>query len=80
MKMKRGTDHYWEVIKYSGDIAIYARCKCGFEYRCSHGKREEDGTWSLEQVIDNVYPYCPWCGARKKKYNIKPIAKGDKYA
>lgn len=30
--MKRGTDHEWHVVKYKNDGAVYARCKCGFEY------------------------------------------------
>ena len=35
MKMKRGTDHWWEVRRYKGDAALYAHCKCGFQYHCS---------------------------------------------
>ena len=76
--MKRGTDHSWQVRKYRGDIALYAHCKCGFQYYCSSSKRNEDGTWSVEQVITNLYQYCPHCGARKKWYNEEPI-KMDKY-
>lgn len=71
--MKRGTDHSWEIRKYFGDIALYARCKCGFEYACSSSKRnEEDGSWSFKQEITKLYYYCPNCGARKKWYNEVP--------
>lgn len=64
--MKRGTDHTWEIRKYNGDIALYARCLCGFEYCCSHNAQTEDGKFSFEQEIDWLYHYCPNCGARKK--------------
>ena len=72
MKMKRGTDHYWEVRRYKDDIALYAHCKCGFEYSCSSSARNEDGTWSFKQVITKIWQYCPNCGARKKWYNDIP--------
>ena len=72
-RQKRGTDHNWQTRKYSGDAAIYAHCKCGFEYNCSSSKRTEDGTWSIKQYITKLYLYCPRCGARKKWYNEEPI-------
>ena len=68
MKMKRGTDHYWDIRKYLGDIALYAHCNCGFQYNCSSSKN----TWNLVQEITNLYQYCPFCGARKKYYNNEP--------
>ena len=73
MKMKRGTDHEWIVVKYKDNGAVYARCKCGFEYDCGRSKRMEDGTWSLKQYPTIMYVYCPNCGARKKLYNEEPI-------
>lgn len=72
MKMKRGTNHSWEVRRYKGDIALYAHCNCGFEYSCSSSIRNEDGTWSLKQAITKIYRYCPNCGAKKKWYNDVP--------
>ena len=69
MKNKRGTDHNWQIIKYNGDIALYAKCKCGFHYCCSSNIRNIDGNWSMKQEITKIYPYCPCCGARKKTYN-----------
>ncbi len=78
MKGKRGTDHNWQVIKYRGDMAIYARCKCGFEYCCSHDKRKEDGTWTFEQEIDYFYYYCPFCGARKNTRDAE-VTKLDRF-
>ena len=71
--MKRGTDHKWEIVKYKGDIALYARCKCGFKYNCSSSKRDEKGFWIPEQENTKIFFYCPCCGARKKIYNIKPV-------
>ena len=71
--MKRGTDHEWVVVKYKNGDAVYARCKCGFEYDCGKSKRLEDGTWSIKQYPTIMYPYCPWCGARKKRYNEEPV-------
>ena len=76
--MKRGTDHKWQVVKYKGDAVIYAKCKCGFEYNCGRGKRMMDGSWSITQYPAIMYPYCPSCGARKKRYNEEP-EKLDKY-
>ena len=72
MRKGRGIDHSWETRKYIGDIAIYANCKCGFEYACSSSKRNKDGSWSFEQEITNLYYYCPNCGAHKKYYNDIP--------
>ena len=70
--MKRGTDHEWLVVKYKGDGAVYARCKCGFEYDCGKSRCREDGTWTMAQYPTIIYPYCPYCGARKKRYNEEP--------
>ena len=70
--MKRGTDHEWHVVKYKNDGAVYARCKCGFEYNCGKSRRMEDGTWSIKQYPTIMYPYCSSCGARKKRYNEEP--------
>lgn len=69
---KRGTDHSWRVVKYQNDGAVYARCKCGFEYNCGRSRRMEDGSWSMAQYPTIMYPYCPSCGARKKWYNEEP--------
>lgn len=71
--MKRGTDHEWVVVKYKNDGAVYARCKCGFEYNCGKSRRLEDGSFSMAQYPTVMYPYCPWCGARKKRYNEEPV-------
>ena len=76
--MKRGVDHVWELSRYAGDIMIYAECQCGFRYGCSHSKRREDGTWSIEQEVTNLYNYCPNCGARKK-YRTEDIEQKEFY-
>ena len=73
MRMKRGTDHHWEIVKYRCDLALYARCNCGYQYACSRSKRNEDGSCSFEQYIAITHLYCPKCGARKKWYNSEPI-------
>ena len=75
---KRGTDHTWQLIKYIGDIGIYAKCKCGHHYCCSTSPRTEDGSWSIDHVPTIFYPYCPMCGARKK-WRTNDIKKIDKY-
>ena len=76
-KMKRGTDHHWQLVQYKYDIAIYALCKCGYHYACSGNKRNDDGSFSLEQVVDpcRLFPYCPVCGARKKTYSTEVVRK-----
>lgn len=74
---KRGTDHIWELIKYRGDMAIYAKCLCGFRYNCSHNKINADGQLVVE--ADTYCPYCPHCGARKK-WHTDDIQKIDKYS
>ena len=81
MKNKRGTDHKWEIVKFTGDIVLYAKCKCGFNYCCSTSGRDENGYWTpTKQIIDphKIYPYCPLCGARKKYY-IDDIKKIDRF-
>ena len=74
MRHKRKTDHHWKVVVYKPDICWYATCKCGFAYGVSRNVRNEDGSWSFEQYIDpqDVYQYCPRCGARKKTYDESP--------
>lgn len=57
---KRGTGHTWRMVRYRGNAAIFASCKCGFEYVASHGG-------SVQKVNDALYHYCPNCGARKKR-------------
>lgn len=69
-RQKRGVDHNWQVVKYNGDTALYARCKCDYRYCCAktyyeNGKFITKITW-----LSN---YCPNCGARKKWYNEDPI-------
>ena len=77
MKMKRGTDHNWEIRRYCGDSAWYGHCKCGFEYNCSYTKYNKEKGFTTQ--ISFIYHYCPNCGARKKWYNKEPIKYGDSY-
>ena len=72
---KRGTDHTWQLVKYLGDIAIYAKCKCSFRYCCSQGCTPGE----LKQIPKVFYPYCPNCGARKK-WRTTEIERLDKYS
>ena len=74
--MKRGTDHNWEMRRYRGDTAIYAHCKCGFEYNCSKNVNE-DGYWKTIINTHYIFWYCPRCGARKKTYDTQ-ITKIDR--
>lgn len=68
---KRGTDHSWKLVKYKGDVGIYARCKCKFHYICLNPMNNNEDY--------KFYSYCPICGARKKWYS-KDIRKIDKYS
>ena len=63
---KRGTDHSWEFVKYTGDLCYYARCRCGFEYACC--KQEDFTIPKWEPAPEKLYRYCPICGARKIRY------------
>ena len=70
-----GDDDTWEIVRYKGDIALYARCGCGYRYVCSTSERNEDGTWSSKQKVSMLHPYCPSCGAKKRYYsdNVKKV-------
>lgn len=74
MRQKRGKDHVWKIVKCKPDIALYAKCKCGYKYSCSQSKRNADGTWSFEQEIVILHNYCPNCGARKKYYDDSEVS------
>lgn len=66
MKRKgRGTDNVWQFVKYQGDGAYYARCKCGFRYPC-YNMNKGFGTINAPEKL---YYFCPNCGARKTKYD-----------
>ncbi len=74
MKVIRGKDHLWRPVKFLGDGAIYAKCKCGFYYPCYKGP---DATFKVEIDPYKMYHYCPNCGARKKCY-LTDVEKLDK--
>ena len=50
----------WFLYKKLGDSAIYAKCRCGFEYCCSSVLLPES-----KVSFKKFYNYCPNCG---KKY------------
>ena len=59
-----GIDHTWKILKFRGDAAFYAKCKCGF---LQHGiTANEPGTAIFKFASNRLYPYCPKCGAKKK--------------
>ena len=64
MQVKRGKDRFWRPIKFKGDGAIYAKCKCGFYYPCY----KASSNLIVELDPNKMYLYCPNCGARKKEY------------
>lgn len=63
----RAIDHYWQFVKYKGNEAYYAKCSCGFQYVCDKSKFEN---YHIPRTPDpeQLYNYCPICGARKTKY------------
>lgn len=66
MRKGRGIDHRWDIRRYLGDLAFYAYCRCGWYYCCGDDlNNKEPEKWKL-------YPYCPCCGAHKKRYNDVP--------
>lgn len=79
MKKKRKgrkIDHLWRFVKYKSDMAIYAKCSCGFAYPAY--KNKEPGSIGTEIDPEKLYNYCPYCGARKKRY-IPEVEKIDRY-
>lgn len=73
MRMKRGTDHNWCVEAYTDTPALSAACKCGFRYWVSEF---DPRTMQAYLVSEYLYHFCPQCGAKKLRYNPKPIVKG----
>lgn len=77
MKKGRRKDHIWRFVKYLGDAAIYAKCSCGFRYRCDKGIN--DSPISREPDANRLYYYCPICGSRKTRY-IEKVERINKYS
>jgi hypothetical protein len=50
----------WYIRKYRGDGAIYARCRCGYQYGCYKTVDK------FKIKIGYTYPYCPQCGEFKR--------------
>lgn len=71
----RGIDHVWRFVKYKGDAAHYARCKCAFRYACYNMNKGLGTTPAPEKL----YYYCPMCGAKKTMYD-EEVKKIDKYS
>lgn len=67
-KNTRGKDPWWRIVKYQGDVAYYARCKCGFHYGCYDVNYAEERPLVTIDT-DRLYPYCPICGSKKKWYD-----------
>ena len=77
MKKGRKKDHIWQFVKYNGDMAIYAKCSCGFHYSCCKNHAIEQ-QFPIEPDPNKLYNYCPLCGARKTRY-IDEIKKINRY-
>ena len=79
IRIFRGRDHIWHLVKYKADIAIYAKCKCGWHFPCKVQKPIAKVLYGVDDDVENYYSYCPACGARKlwKSNDIKQI---DKFA
>ncbi len=68
----RSIDHYWQFVKYKGDVAFYAKCSCGFHYGCYKNHSIEQ-PFPIEPDPEKLYNYCPHCGARKTRYIGEPV-------
>lgn len=77
MKKGRKKDHIWRFVKYLGDAAIYAKCSCGFRYRCDKGINGSPIV--REPDANRLYYYCPICGSRKTRY-IEKVERINKYS
>lgn len=77
MKKGRKKDHIWRFVKYLGDAAIYAKCSCGFKYRCDKGIN--GSPIGREPDVNKLYYYCPICGSRKTRY-IEKVERINKYS
>ena len=77
MKKGRRKDHVWQFVKYKGDIAIYAKCNCGFRYGC-YKNNSITQPFPIVPNIDGLYRYCPGCGSKKTR-QIDKIKKIDKF-
>ena len=77
MKKGRKKDHIWRFVKYLGDASVYAKCRCGYKYRCDKGIN--GSPINREPNIEKLYYYCPICGSRKTRY-IDNIEKINKYS
>lgn len=77
MKKGRRKDHIWRFVKYLGDAAIYAKCSCGFRYRCDKGIN--GSSIGREPDANGLYYYCQICGSRKTKY-IEKVERINKYS
>ena len=78
MNKGRRKDHTWQFVKYKGDIAIYAKCSCGFHYGCCRNG-SDDKLLSMEPNHERLYKYCPLCGSKKTRY-INEVKQIDKYS
>lgn len=72
MKKGRDKDHLWQFVKFNGDIAIYARCSCGFHYGC-YKNHSINQPFPIEADPEKLYKYCPMCGSRKTRYDDNVI-------
>lgn len=70
------SDPTWRFVKYKGDIAIYAKCGCGFSFPCYKNKPRP--TIGTDPYPEALYPYCPWCGSEKHSYTYY-VQHIDKY-
>ena len=77
MRNRRRKDHVWQFVKYNGDVAIYAKCGCGFHYPC-YKNHSRERPFPIEPDPEQLYRYCPLCGGRKTRY-IDEIKKIDKF-
>lgn len=72
----RAIDHVWRFVKYKDDMAIYAKCSCGFVYPC-YKQPDRNKLFVIVQDAEKLYRFCPNCGSRKTRY-IDEVVKINK--
>ena len=66
MRNFRLKSNVWYVRQYKGDGALYAKCKCGYQYNCTDRGKVP---WQIK--LGYLYDYCPYCGRKMHWMEIR---------